>query len=331
MTSTIHQITSDVRWTVLHYRWGLGSQPSLQELANLLNVSRARVGQIEKMGARDGYAALPTLAPWYDLLELSPILWNGTRVAPIDEICSKVRNECCSLGRENISVEDAVDLITLCRALAYHFKGAFVSRWPKFSYATCALNPPVLCHPEVLREFTARQQEVKDERKPWTYARLAEFILDREQAPMHWKEIAREAEQLGMRQSFNPTPMFNSLLSHSEVFVRLDQGTYGLKKWGGTRVPYFKVLLESALHSAERSLSFGTLFSIVSEQRAAKKNSIQMYLDLDPKFYKSVDGTYGLRTWLPPPHLQTLRTPAWKIESPESAKRVRRAKMSETA
>jgi hypothetical protein len=53
--------------------------------------------------------------------------------------------------------------------------------------------------------------------------------------------------------------------------------------------------------------------------------TVQMALSMYPRFYESVEGTYGLRVWLSAPHKQTLRTPAAYIESAESFKRIARA------
>lgn len=51
-----------------------------------------------------------------------------------------------------------------------------------------------------------------------------------------------------------------------------------------------------------------------------------MYLDMHPRFYKSINGTYGLRTWLPPREKQNLRTPEWLVEDSKSFERVERSK-----
>ena len=40
-----------------------------------------------------------------------------------------------------------------------------------------------------------------------------------------------------------------------------------------------------------------------------------MLLDMYPRFYKSLENTYGLRAWLSPREKQTLRTPEWLVES----------------
>ena len=50
-----------------------------------------------------------------------------------------------------------------------------------------------------------------------------------------------------------------------------------------------------------------------------------MSLDMQPRFYKSLEKTYGLRVWLPPREKQTLRTPEWLVEESDSFKRLEQA------
>ena len=50
-----------------------------------------------------------------------------------------------------------------------------------------------------------------------------------------------------------------------------------------------------------------------------------MTLDMNPRFYFSQEGTYGLRAWLRVREKQTLRTPEWQVETFQSYERVERA------
>ncbi len=51
-----------------------------------------------------------------------------------------------------------------------------------------------------------------------------------------------------------------------------------------------------------------------------------MYLDLNPRFYKSTNNTYGLRAWLEERYKQNLLTPVDFIEETKSYERVGRAR-----
>jgi len=47
-----------------------------------------------------------------------------------------------------------------------------------------------------------------------------------------------------------------------------------------------------------------------------------MLLDMYPRFYKSLENTYGLRAWLAPREKQTLRTSESLVESLDSYERL---------
>jgi hypothetical protein len=76
------------------------------------------------------------------------------------------------------------------------------------------------------------------------------------------------------------------------------------------------------LSDAGHPMGFGEIQALVSATRPIKRGSLQMYLDLDPRFYKSIQGAYGLRSWLPPRERQTLGTPDWQVEDRKSYQRI---------
>ena len=67
------------------------------------------------------------------------------------------------------------------------------------------------------------------------------------------------------------------------------------------------------------------IYQEVCAVREIEKSSLVMFLDLNPRFYKSTSNTYGLRAWLPPRHKQTLLTPSYLLEDPKSFERVQKA------
>jgi len=84
-------------------------------------------------------------------------------------------------------------------------------------------------------------------------------------------------------------------------------------------------IMADALKKAGRPLSFGDLYQRVHAVRTIERSSFTLFLSEHPRFYKSAEGTYGLRAWLPSREKQTLLTPTWQVETPDSYRRVARA------
>ena len=153
---------------------------------------------------------------------------------------------------------------------------------------------------------------------------MAEAVLNEHGAPLHWREMAERAERLGHRRSFNQQGFYNSL-SLSEGLTRVGPGTYALAKWGYTAaIPYPDIIAE-VFAGAGRPLTFGDLSHRVQNRRPVNVKSLQMMLDMHPRFYTSVNGLHGLRAWLPPRQKQSLLTPDELVEPDKSYRRVARA------
>jgi hypothetical protein len=151
------------------------------------------------------------------------------------------------------------------------------------------------------------------------------MILQDEGKPLHWKEISDRAYHFGHRQSFNSTALYNSLMDHPKLFVRVDAGTYALAEWGIDEAAYYQDIIATVLHEEEKALPYETIFHRVNEKRQIKQTTLNMLLDMHPRFYKSLEHTYGLRAWLAPREKQTLRTPEWLVESLDSYERLAQA------
>src|SRR3990172_11816925 len=85
-------------------------------------------------------------------------------------------------------------------------------------------------------------------------------------------------------------------------------------------------IIASVFKRENQSLPVETILAKVSSVRSVKQPSLIMYLEMHPRFYKSINNTYGLRGWLPPREKQNLRTPEWLIEDSKSIERVERAR-----
>jgi hypothetical protein len=146
--------------------------------------------------------------------------------------------------------------------------------------------------------------------------------LEKEKQPLHWNEIAKRALKYGRKEIFNSTGLYNALIAHKDLFVRVGQGIYGLSDWGYEEVSTYVDIIASVLKKEEKAMSIGKIYTNVCEQRQIKRSSLIMYLYLHPRFYRSVNKMYGLRAWLPPREKQSLLTPKWLVEDIKSFERV---------
>ena len=106
-----------------------------------------------------------------------------------------------------------------------------------------------------------------------------------------------------------------------DVFVRVDSGTYGLKEWGLRTATQYTDIIATVMNEDGRALPKEVIFAKVNQIREIKESTLLMNLDLNPRFYRSIEGSYGLRAWLPNRDEQTLRTPRWLIEDSKSISR----------
>ena len=129
---------------------------------------------------------------------------------------------------------------------------------------------------------------------------------------------------MGRRPNFSRSSLFNMLTAKEKKFVNVDHGTYGLKEWGLLKAEPYTEIVAVVLQTEGRTMT-QALLNAVNQFRAVEPNSLAMLLDLNPRFYSSINGEFGLRAWLPERSKQTLRTPSWQVESSKSFERVKRA------
>jgi len=217
-------------------------------------------------------------------------------------------------------------LIAIIRLLVIHekpwFQELLKKRWENLVDLICFSHPPITKRDKVTKFL----KEQKEKNKKVSYKELALLILSKEKRPMHWSEIVERAYRFGSRDAFNSTALYNSLMNHNDLFVRVDAGTYALTEWGLDQVDTYPDIISSILKSSRKPLSVEALYHKVNEIRQVKQSTLLMSLDIHPRFYKSLEKTYGLRIWLPPREKQTLRTPEWLVEDGDSYKRLEHAR-----
>lgn len=290
-------------------------------------VTRERVRQIIDQFLERLRKQLSTLIPAFDYLEdIARIITNKVENEDI-ELNLLIEQFYSSLSNSNFIAEksDLRILLSVTRLLAitekpwsYEFLN---TRWKTLLKLACFAAPAIESHKAVSDYFDKKREESRR----LSYKDIALMILSKEKRPMHWSEIAEHAYRMGRRESFNSTALYNSLMNYPKLFVRVDAGTYALVEWGLKQADYYPDIIASILKSSKKPLSADTIFNRVNEIREVKRSTLNMSLDMHPRFYKSLEKTYGLRAWLPPREKQTLRTPEWLVEESDSYKRLEQA------
>jgi transcriptional regulator len=306
-------------WQVLEMR--VDKLMTLEEIGNHFKVTRERIRQIERRAWDQFKKHTIILAPIFDLMERN----IKRKYESGEELTSIIKG--ILLKNNYAADEDTVKkFILLTRALVFldpeiNKSGYVEKRWAQFSYCACRIEPPVLQH----HKTADAVEEEKERNRKLSYKEMACQILENEGQPMHWSEIAERAYHMRRRDSFNSTALYNALMNYPELFVRVDAGTYALVEWGFSQVDYYPDIIASILKSSNKPLSADAIYHKVNEIRQVKRTTLIMLLDLHPRFYRSLEKTYGLRVWLLPREKQTLRTPEWLVEDSDSYKRLEQA------
>ena len=173
--------------------------------------------------------------------------------------------------------------------------------------------------------ITKAKAEERRLSKKMSYKALAYQILAQEGKPLHWGVIAERAFLLGRKASFNPAAIRNVLVRHLHLFVRVNVGTYALVEWGYSRIDTYVDIIASILKASNRALPTQTIYHGVCDIRPVKETTLTMSLAFHPRFYRSLEGTYGLRVWLLAQEKQALPTPDWLVEERDSYQRLEQA------
>ena len=192
----------------------------------------------------------------------------------------------------------------------------------ELTFLVCLVEPSIEKYKKV-HQFLEKE---KEKNRKLSYKEIAYMVLSEAQKPLHWREIAEKAYQLNRKERFETRALYNVLFTNESLFVRVGQGTYELAEWGNKQVEPYTEIVASVLKREHQAIPFDLILAKVSSVRLVKQQTLVMNLDMHPRFYKSINGTYGLRNWLPPRENQNLRTPEWLIEDSKSFERVERAK-----
>lgn len=288
-------------------------------------VTRARVQQVigDRIARTEKY--ISRLEPVLDDLEASTAI---TLISVDDEVtvkeAARIMHVVLDAARwEETAPKHTERLITAVRGLVRSGRLGKLGRWPGTVLALASLEPPLRKHPMVAEMVIQHQKAQAPPKVP--YVELARTVLEEAGEPLHWKEIARRAESLNLRKKFYERVLHSHIMADKEMFVRVGRGTYGLTAWGLETAQSYPDIIADVLDRRRRPLDFETICAAVEQVRTVRRLTLQTLLDWHPRFYRSADGTYGLRCWLAPRTQQTAETSLAYVEPPNSYLRVERA------
>ncbi len=345
LTARLAQLLDARAWRVLDARAGFEPPLTYAALARELGASRGYIWQLHRdIGPRLAHPY--RLGQFRDLLTTLDAAWplappegagdewgDETGGEPGEEATPTALRAVQAIldaaGQGPVTVQDARRLLLLPRALTDLGNARFQERYPRLARAACALPPPILAHPTVAAQMArdcwaaARDQRAAARHaRAQTYAGLAAAVLRAAGVPLHWRDIAAQAQARSLHSPFNPCALCNALIRHTETFVRVGPGAYGLAAWGATLAPSYPDLIARVLREAGQPLRSDEIRRRVERVRPVTPGTLGTTLSRHASFYRSVEGTYGLRAWLPPGAPET--APRWRVEDEASARRVAR-------
>lgn len=320
------EVASDRAWTVLNARVGFQTRTTYMALGRALDTTRGRAWQIYTAVATRlaDPTRLTVIEHALDALDAAwPPRWTSIREGLVPDVLRAGQEFVVTAGYGVTSEGDVRRLLLIPRALADSGHDEIQTRYPYLAHAACALPPAIMSHPEVAAEVARARRDDNERQRGLTYTALAVAVLQDARGPLHWREIVDRVDALGRRARVNSGALFNALTAHADLFAHVGPGIYGLTAWDVASVAPYPDLIAQALHDAGRPLTSDEIRRSVVRVRPITSGSLQLCLATHARFYRSLDGTYGLRVWLPLTSGQ--RLPRWRVEDETSALRVGRA------
>ena len=164
----------------------------------------------------------------------------------------------------------------------------------------------------------------KLERRP-TYIELAQVVLEREGAPLAWRDVTAKAQQLAPSRLIRPATMRDRLSKHPAIFMRVERGKYALAKWGYIAPRTYADIVADVLTQVGEPLTYEEVHARVQVERPVRTITLRSLLSNSPRFYKTLSNHFGLRAWLYIMQADYQKIGRWPREEPRSAVRVPRA------
>ena len=314
----------DRTWFILERRFGPGKRLTLQNVGDVLGISRERVRQLQWQGLgvlkQDTVRLGPSLGLVEDAFAANEVRGSEIGLRTRKGFITTVQR----VSASEVCEHDIRRLLLILRVLGS--LGVAESMWPRMSFCACVLPRAIEEHVGVREHLLSSAGKKSARRQRSTYRSMAERILRREGVPLHWTEITERCEASKERESFSQSSCFNAIQSDTKLFVRVGPGTYALAAWGVRKGKHLTDLIGAVFREEGRCLEYADVLHRILGKQTVKAESVELTLKMNPRFYCATSGKYGLRAWLPPREEQTLRTPKDLVETADSVRRVARAR-----
>jgi hypothetical protein len=292
-------------------------------------ISEDRVRNIIKQAQEELHHRLGYFSIFLDHFEeQSKILESNLGDGPLD-LKTLVHHLLPDPLKSNLIIEEreVLRMVLLIRTLVLYKNDWFWQElepgWRTFFLLCCLVAPDLKEHVEFERMFRKQKPEWKKDRYTKLIpSELVVSILSQVGKPLHWSSIMEQASQADGCGRFSPQELLDHLYGNEDRFVRVGPGTYGLAEWGSQTPEPDDDTIASVLRQAGRPMTREQIFDRVSAVQQASWSGIGMSLNAHPRFYKSIEDTYGLRAWLCAADGQSDPRPIWLIEDPKSCQRV---------
>jgi hypothetical protein len=292
------------------------------QLGEELGVSRERVRELVLRSRGALERRLSRLTPILDLIESraakTPTVLDATTQ---NDFLAKWRPLLYRLGVTGVDDTTIHQLITAIRTVRLREKEQN-ARWPRTTFAACLIDPPLRDDTRVASFLEAQDRARKDETRTLTYEELAENVLRTAYCPLHWSEIADRAEALNRHPNFSRSGFYRTFSLSPQKFARVGPGTYALRELGYETISSHTDAIAAFLRESGTTRTDAEISSGVQTDRQIKPATLKMLLNLHVRFFRSIDGSYGLRAWLQPREKQSLRTPPSLVEAADSHQRL---------
>lgn len=299
-------------WEVLESRCGFSKPLFLSQIAAQHNFTRARAAQIEANSSKKIVARAAVVACALVSLEGSAATLSlALKQRKYASFLSSCQHALIEANWSEVNSQSVRRLMIAFREAAIADERGIILAFPKLK---------TVVHQLALGLSVRSKYSLSTQR--FSAKVLAELVLADAKKPLHYRQIQAESEN---RQPYKPPSLkaiIAALQKHPDIYARIAPGIYGLTTWGlKTAEPYQSIVI-ATLEASGRPLTEGEIFQSVNIKRSIKKNTLWMCLNREHAFYKSLEGTYGLREWLLPREKQTIRSPKWQVEDRTSLRRL---------
>lgn len=325
----LNTIDRDREREIISRRFGLyDRRETLEQIGELLGITRERVRQLEKAIL----ARLKAQASEEDLPSIGDIekefiknLHDLGRVARVTALSAKVTKENTDRDQSHVaflavlapglSVVDANDqYFHSIGILEYNDTKSIKKNIDDVVAAIKEYGQPITInelharlsyeHPDYIKAFASSSKKLANLKDKWGLLKWPTVnpknirdkiyvVLQEENKPMHFNDIARSIRQSNFKRKDVTTQAIHNELIKDERFVLIGRGVYALNEWGykqGT----VSVVIADVLKKAGEPLHRDEVVRRVLKSRQVKETTILLNLQSKPQFKRVAKATYTL-------------------------------------